>query len=99
MLRSILVGGPPLLVLQWATGGARPTETDESSEWRPFHDNNGVSGHSFMGAIPFLSAAKMADNIWIKGSFYAASTLPGISRVNDDAHYFSQAFLGKSFAL
>ena len=51
-LRSILVGGPPLLVLQWATGEHRPTETDESSEWRPFHDNNGVSGHSFMGAIP-----------------------------------------------
>ncbi len=93
-LRTILVGGPPMLGLQLLTGGGRPDETDESSEWQPFKDNNGVSGHSFMGAIPFLSAAKMTDNLWAKGGLYAASTLPGISRINDDAHYFSQAFLG-----
>ncbi len=93
-LRTILVGGPPMLGLQLLTGGGRPDETDESSEWQPFRDNNGVSGHSFMGAIPFMSAAKMTDNLWLKGSLYAASTLPAISRINDDAHYFSQTFLG-----
>ncbi len=93
-LRSILVGGPPVLGLQWITGGGRPDETASSSAWRPFRDNNGVSGHSFMGAIPFMSAAKMTDNIWLKGGLYAASALPAISRINDDAHFFSQAFLG-----
>lgn len=93
-LRTILVGGPPLLGLQILTGGGRPNETHESSEWQPFRDNNGVSGHAFMGAIPFMSAAKMSDNSWLKGGLYAASALPAISRVNDDAHYFSQAFLG-----
>lgn len=93
-LRTILVGVPPLLGLQFVTGGGRPDETRESSEWRPFQDNNGVSGHAFMGAIPFMSAARMTDNIWAKGGLYAASTLPAISRMNDDAHYFSQVFLG-----
>jgi hypothetical protein len=93
-LRTILVGAPPLLGLQLLTGGGRPGETDESSEWQPLEDNNGVSGHAFMGAIPFISAAKMTDNLWLKGGLYAASTLPAISRINDDDHYFSQVFLG-----
>lgn len=93
-LRTILVGGPPLLGLQYLTGGGRPSESNESSEWRPFQDNNGVSGHSFMGAIPFMSAAKMTDNVWLKGGLYVASALPATSRINDDAHFFSQAFMG-----
>jgi len=29
-----------------------------------------------------------------KGIFYGLSTLPGLSRINDDVHYFSQAALG-----
>ncbi|QDU98694.1 phosphatase PAP2 family protein [Lignipirellula cremea] len=93
-LRTILVGGPPMLALQYATGGSRPGESSAGSKWKPLSDNNGVSGHSFMGAIPFLSAAKMTDNLWLKGGLYVASTLPGLSRVNDDDHYFSQVFLG-----
>ncbi|MCA9247503.1 MAG: hypothetical protein KDA42_10320 [Planctomycetales bacterium] len=93
-LRTILVGGPPMLGLQYLTGASRPGESPSRSHWQPLQDNNGVSGHSFMGAVPFLSAAKMTDRPWLKGSFYLASTLPALSRVNDDDHYFSQAFLG-----
>ena len=93
-LRTILVGGPPLLGLQYVIGGSRPGESLEQSEWKPFTDNNGVSGHAFIGAIPFLSAAKMTDNLWAKSGLYAASALPGISRVNDDAHYLSQVWMG-----
>ena len=92
-LRSLLVGGPPMLALQVLTGGSRPGESDAQSKWKPLEDDNGVSGHSFMGAIPFLSAAKMANNAWLKAGFYAASTLPALS-INDDDHYPSQAFLG-----
>jgi hypothetical protein len=93
-LRTILVGGPPMLGLQWLVGGSRPGESGSSSDWTPFQDNNGVSGHSFMGAVPFLSAAMMAENAWLKSGLYFASVLPALSRVNDDDHYFSQAFLG-----
>lgn len=93
-LRTILVGGPPMLGLQLLTGASRPGETTADSRWKPFQDNNGVSGHSFMGAIPFISAAKMTDNPWLKGGLYVASAIPGLSRVNDDNHYLSQAFLG-----
>lgn len=49
-MRSFLVGAPPLIALQKATGGSRPGEVENASKWRPFRDNNGVSGHSFMSA-------------------------------------------------
>jgi hypothetical protein len=93
-LRSTLVGGPPVLVLQAATGASRPGESSSESDWKPFQDSNGVSGHSFVGALPFVNAAKMTDDPWLKGGLYAASTLPAWSRINDDAHYTSQAVLG-----
>jgi hypothetical protein len=93
-LRAALVGAPPLLLAQVATGGSRPGEAPWGSRWRPFHDNNGVSGHSFMGAVPFITAAKMSDNPWMKAGFYAASVFPALSRINDDQHYFSQVCLG-----
>lgn len=92
--RSYLVGGPPLLFMQVALGGSRPNETSLGSQWRPFRDNNSVSGHAFIGAVPFITAAKMSENNWSKGFFYLLSALPAWSRVNDDAHYLSQAFLG-----
>jgi hypothetical protein len=93
-LRTMLVGGPPMLGLQYLTGGSRPGESPSQSKWDPGADNNGVSGHSFMGAIPFVSAAKMTDRRWIKAGWYVASALPALSRINDDDHYPSQAFLG-----
>jgi|GEM_PF-1661020 len=93
-IRAILVGTPPMLAMQYVTGASRPGETSSDSRWKPFQDNNGVSGHSFMGAIPFLAAAKMTDKPLLKLAFYAGSTLAPLSRVNDDRHYPSQAFLG-----
>lgn len=97
-MRSFLVGAPPMLLTQRLTGGSRPGETDHASSWQPFQDNNGVSGHSFMSAIPFINAAKMTDRPLLKGTFYAGSFLGPLSRISDDAHYTSQAALGWWFA-
>ena len=93
-LRSFLVGAPPLLAMQWVVGASRPGESSHGSYWSPFSDTNGVSGHTFMGALPFLSAAKMSDTILLKATFYAASMATGLSRIADDDHYLSQVFLG-----
>ena len=91
-IRVALAGAPFPLLFQPLLGASRPT--GGSSHWQPFKEDHGVSGHAFMGAIPFLTAAMMASNLPLRIFFYAASTLPGISRINDDAHYFSQAVLG-----
>ncbi len=93
-IRGFVVGAPPLIIMQQLTGGSRPTETDESSEWYPFRDNNGISGHAFMGSLPFITAAKMTENRGYKVLFYAGSAIAPLSRVNDNAHYPSQVALG-----
>ena len=90
--RATVVGGPTLLFLATATGADRPTEGD--SHWKPFQNVHGVSGHAFIGGIPFITAAKMSENPYQKAIFYGLSTLPGLSRINDDLHYFSQAAMG-----
>ena len=93
-LRIFVVGAPPLYVLQMATGASRPGESSAGSQWHFFNDNNGVSGHAFVGAIPFLAAAEMVENPLAKGTLYVCSTFVGFSRMTDNAHYPSQVFLG-----
>ena len=93
-LRMFVVGAPALYALQWATGASRPEETSAGSDWKPFTDYNGVSGHAFVGALPFLAAADMVESPLLKGTLYVCSTFVGFSRMTDNAHYPSQAFLG-----
>ena len=90
--RGYLVGAPTLLVTQLALGGDRPR--DGASYWRPFKQDHGVSGHAFMGAVPFITAAQMTDKPYAKGVLYALSTCTAWSRVDEDAHYLSQIALG-----
>jgi hypothetical protein len=92
--RSLLVGFPPLLLLQRITGASRPLESSTGSNWVLFGDENGVSGHTFVGAVPFICAAQMTDNRFAAISLYTCSTLTGVSRINHDAHYTSQVILG-----
>ena len=91
-LRATVVGGPALVFLATATGADRPTEGD--SHWKPFQNIHGVSGHAYIGAVPFITAAKMSENPYQKAIFYGLSTFTGLSRINDDKHYFSQVALG-----
>lgn len=97
-VRGFLLGAPPLVVTQRLTGGSRPYESEAGSEWHPFRDNNGVSGHAFMSSLPFITAAKMTDNPWQKSFWYLSSTIGPLSRVNDNAHYPSQVGLGWAMA-
>ncbi len=94
-LRAIAVGGPAVVLMQYVTGASRPKDTGDNSSWEPFKSHHGVSGHTFIGAIPFLTLAHMYDEEWyIKYPLYMASTLTGLSRINDDEHFPSQVALG-----
>jgi len=92
--RAYLVGTPPAVFLQWALGSSRPGEKWYESSWRPFEDKNAVSGHAFIGAVPFITAAQMCEDPCGAGCFYFMSLLPAWSRINDDSHYLSQSVLG-----
>jgi hypothetical protein len=91
-LRAMLVGSPSVGVLQIGLGASRPVEG--GSHWQPFRDVNAVAGHGFIGAVPFLTAASLTEKPWLRYTLVAASFATTWSRVNDDAHYLSQAFLG-----
>ena len=91
-LQAIVVGVPPLLILQRTLGSSRPETND--SRWNFFHSSHAASGHAFLGAVPFLTAAKMSNCWYGKTLFYGASTLTGFSRINDNKHYISQVILG-----
>lgn len=96
-VRSVIVGLPVLAVGQLLTGASRPEEL-RGSTWRPFQDDNGISGHAFVGALPFLTAANMTDNFWAKSTLVFCSTFPAWSRLHDDAHYLSQTVMGWGLA-
>lgn len=91
-LRAILVGAPAGLMIQTVTGASRPEEGD--SRWHPFKDTNGLSGHAFIGSVPFITAAMNSRDDRTKALFYTLSFLPGLSRINDNKHYLSQSGLG-----
>jgi membrane-associated phospholipid phosphatase len=95
-VRATFVGGPALIFMATAAGAGRPTKGD--SHWKPFQNIHGVSGHTYVGGIPFITAAKMSENPYQKAIFYALSTFPGLSRINDDKHYFSQVAMGWTLA-
>jgi len=92
--RAYLVGAPLTLLMQRFIGSSRPGEHSHHAEWRPLRDDNGVSGHAFIGAVPFLVAKNMVDNKLTAPLFYLLSGMTAWSRINDNKHYVSQAFLG-----
>jgi hypothetical protein len=92
--RAFIVGAPITGVLQVVIGASRPGESSAGSRWKPFDDNNGASGHAFVGAVPFLIAAKQVDNPLLKSTLLLGSGFTALSRIYEDKHYLSQAFLG-----
>lgn len=95
-MRANILGGPQAWGLTYALGTHRP-DTGKS-DWQPWNDNDGVSGHSFYGAVPFLTAARMTDNRSLRYTLFVLSTFPGLARIHDDHHYSSQAYLGWAIA-
>lgn len=97
--QALLVGLPAVWTSQAILGGARPHH-GEGSDWSilEFKREHAVSGHAYVGAVPFLTAAQMTDNPYAKAMFYGLSPLTALSRINDQKHYFSQALMGWLYA-
>jgi membrane-associated phospholipid phosphatase len=95
--RAISVGMPLLIAGQNFLGADRPNQ-NTNSFYHPFKNDHGVSGHAFMGAVPFIAASFKTNKPFLKTFLYASSTLTGLSRINDSAHYPSQVLLGWALA-
>lgn len=96
-LRTIILSTLQSVTLAVVLGGGRPIN-NQPSKWQPFRYKTGVSGHAQFGAVPFLTAAMMTDPPVLRYTLYALSTLPGLSRINSNKHYFSQVLLGWGIA-
>ena len=92
--RAYIVGAPPMLAMQYLTGGSRPSSVHSHSTWQPFSASNGVSGDAFMSSCVFISAADMTDQTASKVFFYACSFMVPWERVDLNQHFLSQAALG-----
>jgi membrane-associated phospholipid phosphatase len=90
---ALAVGVPVLLLSESVLGSGRPMD-GSSSHWHSFNSNQGVSGHAFIGAVGFITAAKLTKNTTVKCILYGLSVLPAIARVNSNHHYLSQVLLG-----
>ncbi len=91
-LRTLLVGVPEQVLFTHLLGSGRPQSGQH--RWDLFNQHRAVSGHAFYGAVPLINAAKQMENPFLRGTLYVLSTLPGLARINDDKHYFSQIWLG-----
>ena len=95
-IRAMIVGAPAIGLLQWGLGGDRPREGN--SHWRPFRTNKSVSGHAFIGALPFMAGATMTENRPLQALLMAGSCVTAWSRVHKDGHFVSQSIIGWSIA-
>lgn len=96
-LRTVLLAGVQQVILAPLLGSGRPSRMQDS-KWTPFQHTKGVSGHALHGAIPFLTAAFMTDPPVIRTILFILSAMPGLARINFNAHYASQVLLGWSLA-
>ncbi len=92
--RAFIVATPVTYGATWLLGGDRP-KNGNGSAWQPWRwVQKGISGHSMAGAISFLVMAGMTSNPCSQAALYVCSGLTAWSRVDSQAHYPSQVFLG-----
>jgi hypothetical protein len=99
-LRTIFLVGVQDPFYGWLIGNGRPYDGRKTSRWKPFKKGGeaGCSGHSFNGAVPFMTAAMMTDSVPLKLGFYGIALLPGLARINKQSHYTSQVLLSWTIA-
>lgn len=99
-IRTLLLVGVQDPIYGWFIGNGRPKDGKHTSRWKLFKKGGeaGCSGHSFNGAIPFMTAAMMTDSLPLKIGFYTLASLPGFARINKQAHYPSQVILSWGIA-
>ena len=93
MARALVVASPVTFGGTWLLGGCRPKD-GQGSSWRPFQNKHAISGHAMAGALPFLVMAGMTANPAGQTMLYVCSGLTAFSRLDSQAHYPSQIFLG-----
>jgi len=91
---AMVVGLPMLWTVQRVLGAGRPSADVPTPDWKPFRHDNAASGHAFIGAVPWITAARAAGLRRWRLPLWLGSWLSGWSRLHDRKHYLSQVCLG-----
>ena len=94
---AIATGLPTLWGLQYGLGASRPTD-DNGPFYHPLRDQNSASGHTFIGAVPWLNLAPSIESAAMRTGLRLMSGATGWSRLYDRKHYLSQVLLGWGLA-
>ncbi|ARV08391.1 hypothetical protein BTO05_01560 [Winogradskyella sp. PC-19] len=86
-----------------AVGRARPGRDEGPYTFKPFQNDVGYSsfpsGHTILSMTMAHSIAKQFENPWIKVGIYSIGAIPPISRLIDDAHYFTDIFFSTALSI
>ena len=81
---------------KFVLGRERPETTADATEFHPLSGFNQAlpSGHTTMAFVLATTLADEIDRPWATVALYALATSTGLSRVNDNRHWFSDVALG-----
>jgi len=84
-------------------GRARPESGRGKDTFDPFNSNRSYhsfpSGHAMLAFTNAYAIAKQFKNPWIKAGIYTVGAIPGISRLWEDQHWFSDVALGIAISI
>jgi len=84
-------------------GRARPESGNGKDTFDPFNSNRSYhsfpSGHAMLAFTNAYAIAKQFKNPWIKAGIYTVGAIPGISRLWEDQHWFSDVALGIAISI
>jgi membrane-associated phospholipid phosphatase len=99
-VESYLISGAMVMAGKFIVGRARPRTGENHSTFRPFGWNSGYysfpSGHSAAAFSVAAVIADQADHFWVDAVVYSLSSLVAVSRIHDNKHWISDAFIGSA---
>lgn len=85
-------------VLKSAVGRVRPESGRSKDTFDPFNSDRSYhsfpSGHAMLAFTNAYAIAKQFKSPWVKGGLYAVGLVPGVSRLWDNQHWFSDLVFG-----
>lgn len=100
-LESLIISGAFAQVFKYAGHRTRPADGNGHDQWRgPGFSNSDLSfcsGHATTAfSVATVLASEYGDNPFVPPIAYGLATLAALSRIHDDAHWASDAFLGSA---
>ena len=92
---SLIASGFIAPVLKYSVGRVRPTGASNPYEFRPFSNHNSFpSGHSTQAFAVATVIASHYPSWWVQVLAYGSAGLVGYCRVEQNAHFTSDVFVG-----